>query len=1849
MKNLSNLIVWPLLLASFSVTAQTTLYWDPGLTGDTNGGGAGTWSTAANWYNGTSDTTWTAGDIASFGGATVGTVTLGANETADGVTFTTTGYTISGTTTLTLGGATPIITLPSGGTETVSAKVGGSAGLAISGSGTLVLSGANTYTGGTAIPAGATLKATAIAGAGTGTVVITGNGIFTVAVTSGTLANAITGGSTSVVNLDIPSAANILLSGSYAGFTGTINCVAGGTADAVVVEAAGPLAMPAGGTWNIASGATLDLNVGSGVDNATVIINGPGGSGNFGALRMDNVTQVGPVILAGTGNNNQIGGANTATVTISGVISDNGLGNGLNRWGDGNAGSFNDTIVLSAQNTYSGATTLSYATLRLGSAENAGVSGPLGKSPSSNPGNIIFNAPGVNNGGTLQFSSANQFDYSGRFSIAASQGYNIDVNGQTVTFATALTSSGGALTVKDTAGGGTLVLSAANTYTGTTTLSNGTVQLAVAENAGTSGPLGLSAAANPGAVVLRGGSLQFTSVNQNDYSGRFSTSAGQGYNIDVNGQTVTFATALTSSGGALTLKNSTGNGKLILTATETYTGTTTVNSGTLDISASSSLAGGGNVTVNGGTLELDGISTLTSNTVLTLASSPAAGSVNLHYTGTQRVGQLKFGTVLQPYGTYGAIGSGAANQNAAFIGSGILNSQPVIYPQSYWDPNNLDASPGSGGSGNWDSSTVDWWVTGTSDTTWTANDVANFTNAPGIVTMNAGETANGLTFGVDNYTIVGTNTLTLGGGTPLITIPSDGGTTTISAPLAASSELSISGAGTLVLGGTNAYSVGTVVGPGTTLEITNSGGAGAGTVFLSSNSTFTVTFPATGTLTNAISGGSNSVVNIDIPFSANTFLTGSLSGFTGTINCIAGGPAESVVVENANPLTIPAGATWNIAQGATLDLNAGGVDAATVVITGPGGSANYGALRLDSGTQAGPVVLATGGDNQIGNASTGGTSIISGVISDGGNGYGIDRVGFPPVTNTIVLSGQNTYSGTTTLTSNTLQVASAEHPGVSGPLGMSAASNPGSIIFVGGILQYSSSNQFDYSGRFSTTTAQPWRIDVNGQSVTFATALSSGGGTLTLQDTKGGGTLVLTAANTYDGGTTVNSGTLDITNTGSVVGSITINAGRLELDNTAALVSSAILYLPSTPAAGTVYLNFSGTQTISTLILGTTIQAAGTYGAVGSGAANTSATFTGSGILNVAASTFPQAYWDPNGNNASPGSGGSGSWDSGSLDWWVSGSSDTVWTSGDIANFAGTSGIADVNANETANGLNFITTNYSLQGGGILTLGGFAPTVTVPAGVTTISTALAGSAGLTSSGPGTLLLTTSNAYTGPTTINPSNTLQITALGAVGSGTVAINGNGTFCINVSTATANPGVANAISGASNSAVQIEELGVNTFISGNLGVFNGTIYCLSNSPPGGPGGATVVEATGPLALPPNATWNIAAGATLDFNAGADTQSASVVINGPGSIGNFGALRLDSIVEAGNILLAGSGISNQIGNAGGGNSVSTINGVISDGGLGHGFTRIGVAAAGNVDTIVLAAENTYSGGTILSNGILQVDSAEIPGTSGPLGKSPAANPGNIFFENTPVLNPGILQYSSANQFDYSGRFGTDTNEQYYIDVNGQSVTFATPLTSSGGSLTLKDSKGGGTLVLSGVSTYDGGTTINSGTLDVNNTGMIAGDVTNNAGTLELDNASALSYGATLVVATPGATVNLNFPGTQYIAALYVGGAQQAPGIYGTSANNPSTVFTGSGTLNVGGTPPARITSATIANHQLTVSWASVPGTNYNIIVTTNLAPPTTWTLLNSSPIPSQGTSTTYTLPGNTSTNKQLFLEIEQ
>ncbi|MGV3664411.1 MAG: autotransporter-associated beta strand repeat-containing protein, partial [Prosthecobacter sp.] len=186
-----------LLVPFWAVQSQgATLYWDSDVTAAGNNattgaglGGAGIWDTSTlQWWNPAIpgvDVAWNnlSLDTAVFAG-TAGTVTLGEAISAGGLTFNTTGYTLTGVT-LTLGaalGATqPVISIHQTGSgahrATIASNLAGTSGFTKTGNGTVVLAGAsNSYTGDTVINGGAVVISNA-SQLGLGTTAISINGL----------------------------------------------------------------------------------------------------------------------------------------------------------------------------------------------------------------------------------------------------------------------------------------------------------------------------------------------------------------------------------------------------------------------------------------------------------------------------------------------------------------------------------------------------------------------------------------------------------------------------------------------------------------------------------------------------------------------------------------------------------------------------------------------------------------------------------------------------------------------------------------------------------------------------------------------------------------------------------------------------------------------------------------------------------------------------------------------------------------------------------------------------------------------------------------------------------------------------------------------------------------------------------------------------------------------------------------------------------------------------------------------------------------------------------------------------------------------------------------------------------------------------------------------------------------------------------------------------------------------------------------------------------------------------------------------------------------------------------------
>lgn len=190
------------------------------------------------------------------------------------------------------------------------------------------------------------------------------------------------------------------------------------------------------------------------------------------------------------------------------------------------------------------------------------------------------------------------------------------------------------------------------------------------------------------------------------------------------------------------------------------------------------------------------------------------------------------------------------------------------------------------------------------------------------------------------------------------------------------------------------------------------------------------------------------------------------------------------------------------------------------------------------------------------------------------------------------------------------------------------------------VSNYSGGAAFTLAGNISLlphagTSTFSGAIDLHGGFGITVSSTISGAGSLgiinvggTVQSSKA---IVLTKANSYLGGTTVQSyAYLDVQTDGALgIGNLTMSGGQLKLEGGITnnyIDDSAQLLLSSSLASGAVNLSFTGADTITALSFdgGATFAQAGTWGAIGSGALNTSNLFTGTGILTVVPE--PQSY-----------------------------------------------------------------------------------------------------------------------------------------------------------------------------------------------------------------------------------------------------------------------------------------------------------------------------------------------------------------------------------------------------------------------------------------------------------------------------------------------------------------------------------------------------------------------------------------------------------------------------------------------
>ncbi len=334
---------------------------------------------------------------------------------------------------------------------------------------------------------------------------------------------------------------------------------------------------------------------------------------------------------------------NAAAYTISGVISGTG---GITFASNANGTAGNMTV--SGTNTYSGPTTINGGTLIIGAINNGGANGRLGAS-SIAANNLVLG------GGTLSYTGAtSSTDRNFTLTNGTTSTINVSTAATVLTLTGAAATSNGSLTKS---GSGTLQLNGSNAYTGTTAIIAGTLRIGAAERID-----------NSSALTLSGGTFGLNSFNET-----VGSLAGSGGTVDTQGggtplftaggdnSTTSFAGAISNGTGTVSFTKE-GTGTLTLTGANTYTGTTTINAGTLQLSrAGGALVNTQNVNVNStGTLRITNNQTLANINLASGATLTVDPGVTLNITGTLTVNT---GATISATGTITYAGVGALVYN----------------------------------------------------------------------------------------------------------------------------------------------------------------------------------------------------------------------------------------------------------------------------------------------------------------------------------------------------------------------------------------------------------------------------------------------------------------------------------------------------------------------------------------------------------------------------------------------------------------------------------------------------------------------------------------------------------------------------------------------------------------------------------------------------------------------------------------------------------------------------------------------------------------------------------------------------------------------------------------------------------------------------------------------------------------------------------------------------------------------------------------------------------------------------------------------------------------------------------
>lgn len=1071
----------------------------------------------------------TNGSISNSATVNIGAGTLDISQAANGGTSI---RSISGTGSVILGNNMLTVSSPS---ETYGGIVSGNGGLILQ-DGTLVLNNANTFTGNTTL-LGGVLQLTDVTPSGSSarTGLVAGQIVTGVGADAGRLVLDYSNAVIPVIANNISGTGVLQKQGA-----GTVHLTGNATHTGGTVIRAGTLRIGNSGTSGTLAG-NIDTGDGSGAGRLEFWrSNDYAFAGNISGTGALSQNGVGTTFL--TGNASHSGGTQIVNGTLS--IGDGGSTGSL--FGNVSAASgttlaFNrdattvlnymgivsgtgnvrqdgsGTTKLTAAQTYTGTTDIAAGTLALeGNGQISGTS-------------------------VLTIAGAGVFDISATSGASVNRvrgGGNVALGNQTLTIAQAnndiyagVMSGKGGVTVA----AGTQSFTGANAYTGVTQISSG-ASLSIGGTGGSvagdivnTGNLdfGHSSGTHAYAGSISGaGSLSKTNgstlvlTGASNYSGATNVTGGT-LRVDgsLTGSAVTVASGATLSGGALYDADAAAiSGTGVINGAVTIQNGAVLNAGS-DLRVSSLTLQAGSTT-NFNVADPDVMSSAMNSRVIVTNGLSIDGTLNVSVEKSGYYRLFSAGGITGDFATINVTSSSPTqvirDYNVFKEGDNPVTELNMIVlgddeVRQFWNGSRTSAGTLVGGTGTWNGTNTNWLSPDYASVAPWVGSYAVFDGTAGTVTVDGEQEFDRLQFKADGYALVaGTN-----------------------------AAFKLNNLGMIIVDGQRTATVGVSLVDGSSDGLTKTG---SGTLNLSAANTYTgYTFIEAGTLTltgaGSVAQSSDVQVGIDGTFNLGSLAQASTSikGLSGTGSVVLGNTTLGLtdgthafggVISGAGGITVSAGSHTlsgsntftGIARVTHGTLFANSVNslshASYVSLDNPdavldiSGSTTSG-VAINSLAGLGQVYLGAR-DLAITNAPAAGSA--SGVF--GGTLSGSGSVSL--LSGTLVLTGNNTFTGVTSLTSS-------------------------ATLDIGG-----GTNRGNLSGNISNDGT----LDFNYSNGTHAfDGLISGVGSVNIRGEDAAG-VVLTRANTFSGETVVHNGTLYLEGNGSVASSSVVrlgNTGRFDI------------------------------------------------------------------------------------------------------------------------------------------------------------------------------------------------------------------------------------------------------------------------------------------------------------------------------------------------------------------------------------------------------------------------------------------------------------------------------------------------------------------------------------------------------------------------------------------------------------------------------------------------------------------------------------------------------------------------------